>query len=90
MPEIFNDPEFEKYRVLEIEEGVLMLREMIKEESPEYFRGAMEMLQRIMTIPMKMVSPSSEPQKIQAKILKYKAFDTFEVKMMRKFVLEDE
>ncbi len=93
MPEIFNDPEFEKYRVLEIEEGVLILRELalsLPNPSPDYFRGAIYMLKRIINLPMKMVPVENQSQKKQAEILKAKAFDTFEAKMMRKFVLEDE
>lgn len=90
MPEIFNDPEFEKYRVKEIEEGVLFLREMINKSSPEYFAGSMDMLRRIMSLPLKMVPLENQSQKKQAEILRARAFDTFESKMMRKFVLEDE
>jgi len=95
MPEIFNDPEFEKYRILEIEEGVLMLREFLSfapksAVNSDYVQGAMEMLRRIMNLPLKMVPENNESQKEQAKALKVKAFATFETKMLRRFVGGDE
>lgn len=88
MPEIFNDPEFEKYRVLEIEEGVNILKDAVNGASADYFKGAMDMLKRVMSIPVKMAPEGS--QKEQAKSLKAKAFSTFEAKMIRKFAGGDE
>lgn len=85
MVELFNDPEFEKYRVKEIEEGVILLKEVYNgKESMDYFRGAMDMLKRVLNVPPRLIPPGSS-QKDQADILKAKAFDAFEVKMMRKF-----
>ncbi len=88
MPEIFNDPEFEKYRVMEIEEGTLFLK-VVSNSSSDYFRGAMDMLKRIINLPIKMV-PKGSSQEEQAEVLKAKAFDAFEAKMIRRFVQEDE
>lgn len=87
MPEIFNDLEFEGYRVKEIEEGVLFLREVLNGSSnPEYFKGAVEMLRRIINLPLKMVPFENKSQREQAEFLKAKAFDVFEAKTIRKFV----
>lgn len=88
--DLFNDPEFEKYRVKEITEGVNLLREVVKGQSPDYFRGAMDMLKRIINIPILLIPGTNESQRAQAEMLKAKAFDAFEVKMIRKFVQEDE
>ena len=88
MPEIFNDPEFEQYRVLEIEEGVRALGELLQDENPERFTGAMDMLKRIINLPIKMVPANNESQKEQAKMLKARAFSVFEVRMMRRFLEE--
>ena len=89
MPEIFNDPEFEKYLMLQIEEGVNLLRDVVNsDKSPEYFRGAMTMLRKTMSVPTKMV-PAGSSQKDQADMLRAKAFAAFEAKMIRKFVQEE-
>ena len=92
MPEIFNDPEFESYRVKEIEEGVLVLKELsnsLPNPSSDYFKGAMYMLKRIINLPVKMVPVENKSQKEQAEDLKAKAFAVFEVKMMRGFLEEE-
>lgn len=89
--DLFNDPEFEKYRVKEIEEGVHFLSDIVQNrESMEYFRGSMAMLKRIINLPISMIPPENKSQQEQAKVLKSKAFDLFEAKMIRKFVQEDE
>ncbi len=94
MPEIFNDPEFESYRVKEIEEGVQFLKDALYNTkfvnySPEYFKGAMEMLKHIINLPMRMIPEGNESQKKQAESLRAKAFAIFEAKMMRGFLEEE-
>ncbi len=88
--DLFNDPEFEKYRIKEIEEGILMLHSITNGQSPDYFHGAMAMLRRIIALPVKLIPKENESQRVQAETLKARAFDAFEVKMMRKFVQEEE
>ncbi len=88
--DLLNDPEFEKYRVKEIEEGVLMLRSVINGNSSDYFKGAMDMLRRIINVPTVMIPRNNESQRLQADTLKAKAFDVFEAKMIRKFAQEEE
>jgi len=90
MVDLFNDPEFEKYREMEIEEGIQALRQFMMDGSSEYLRGSMDMLKRIIKVPMKIIPTNNESQKQQAEILAAKAFDAFEAKIMRKFILEDE
>jgi len=88
MLEIFDDHQFQEYRVKEIEEGIQFLRDM-PNKPPEYFYGAMDMLRKILSVPLKMVPENNNARMEQAKTLKAKALAAFESKMLRRF-LEDE
>jgi hypothetical protein len=69
---------------------VAFLRKIGEGVPHDYFFGAMEMLKRIINLPVKLIPAGNESQKKQVEILKAKAFDAFETKMIRKFVMEDE
>lgn len=86
--DLLNDLEFQAYRVKEIEEGVLFLRK-VSDYGSDYFKGAMDMLKAVINLPTKLIPPTNESQKVQAEILKARAFDAFEAKMMRRFVQEE-
>lgn len=89
--DLFKDPEFEKYRIREIEAGVGFLKMMFQGDyTPDTFRGAMAMLKVIINLPLDMIPESNESQRDQARLLRAKAFDAFEVKMMRRFIQEEE
>ena len=87
--DLFNDPEFEKYRALEIEEGISFLRSVDSDASSDYFKGAMAMLKRIVKLPIKMIPPENISQKEQAKTLINRAYAVFETKMIKHYVVED-
>ena len=89
--DLLNDQQFLEYRVKEIEEGVLVLRQLYLfnvDKRPDMFLGAMEMLRRIINLPEKMI-PEDSSQKEQAKILKAKGLAVFESRMMRIFLEEE-
>ncbi len=86
MPVLFLE-EFESYRQLEIREGVRILKGIENDkDSPDFFRGAMAMLKAIINLPGKLAGAESEDQQKQAEILKIKALDYFEAKMLRSYL----
>ena len=56
-----NWAELQDYRLKEIEEGASFIADIWKDrESPEYFRGAMDMLDRILHIPKSLCEPTEK------------------------------
>lgn len=52
MQSLINDPSVAKYRQYEIEEGAKIAEELLKGGfDPQYIRGAMEMLKKLLTLP---------------------------------------
>lgn len=88
--EIFSDSEFERYRVAELEEGLSVLKMALDNPNPEYLKGAMDMLKRVINLPPKLVPKENESRRIQAQALKAKAIAVFESKLLRMFVESDE
>jgi hypothetical protein len=83
------DESLEIYRQLEIKEGVKALKQIENgKEGPDYFRGAMAMLRSIINLPAKLAGAESEDQRKQAEVLKLKALDLFEAKMVRSYLEE--
>jgi hypothetical protein len=75
--------DFIEYRQEEAEEGAVVLHKLSNAGvSPEYFRGAMEMLRAIINLPAKKAVTSE--QKERAEELRRQMLNSFEVKMMRK------
>ena len=86
---VLFDESFEPYRALEIKEGVIFLKKLhIGKENPDYFRGAIDMLKAIINLPAKLAGQESEDQQKQAEVLKIKALDLFEAKMVRSYLDE--
>ena len=88
---------WESYRQLEIKEGVSFLKKLeAGNESPDYFRGAMGMLRAIINLPVKMAGAAQDDDKAddadsrtkQAEVLKIKAMDYFEARMVRSYLDE--
>ncbi len=83
------DESFEQYRQLEIKAGVQALKDLSnRDKSADWFHGALWMLKRIIDLPAKLAGEESEDQQKQAEILKIKALDLFEVKMVRSYLDE--
>jgi len=83
------DESFESYRQLEIKEGVKALKDVEnRDKSMEWLNGAMWMLKRIINLPEKLAGQESEDQQKQAEVLKIKALDLFEAKMVRSYLDE--
>jgi hypothetical protein len=69
---------------------VAFLRKIGDGVPSDYFLGAMGMLKSIINLPMKLIPNGNDSQKKQVEVLKAKAFDLFETKMIRRFVEEEE
>jgi len=83
MPEI-NWREVEDYRLKEIEEAASFITEIWKEgHTPDYFRGAMDILERILHLPKSLCEKS---EKEFVKELVAQDFKRLEVNLLRKAV----
>lgn len=88
MAELFND-DFLRYRALEIEEGVQVLREFSKGSvSVDHYMGAMNMLKRIVNLPKKLVEGDDKDQIKAAHETIQKALNLFERTMVRRSIEE--
>lgn len=84
----FTSEELIEYRTLELITAIPFIKELLKSDSnPDYVRGAMAMLKKIMQMPV--ILSKSEEQREIAKILTMKAMELFEKKLLRS-VIEDE
>lgn len=84
---LFNE-DLEEYRRREIEEAVLFAGELYRGKiEPEYFKGAMEMLKRIVMIPAKMAR--SDEEKKRAEMLVAQALDEYSGRMAKKILTEE-
>ena len=80
--------EFAAYRLAEVEEGTTVLRQLASGTvSPDYFKGAAQMLRMIINLPVKMAKGTEAEER--AALLRDKMLGEFEAKMMRKFMLND-
>ena len=70
MQSLINDPSVQKYRQYEIEEGAKIAEELLKGGfEPQYIRGAMEMLRKVLHLPIKFAK-SKEAKEMASNILK--------------------
>ena len=80
--------DFDAYRVSEIERGAFFIRELLKgSQSPDYVRGAMEMLRKIIHLPLDMAK--TQEQKDVARILIDRILSLYEAKTVRKYLEMD-
>lgn len=83
----FTSEELIEYRVLELIAAISFVKDLLKNESnPDYVRGAMAMLKKIISMPVTL-SKSPEQKEI-AQALTAKAMELFEKKLLRA-VIED-
>ena len=87
MQELLRSDDFAAYRALEIEIGADVLKKLMEgHESPEYFRGAVEMLKKILCIPQEHAKGDKNTE--YAAALVEKSFNLFERQMMRRLLNE--
>ena len=84
--DLFNDEQFEKYRIVELEAGIDVIKSSIIDMNGDYLKGAMDMLRSIINVPPKMVADKNSSSMKQAEMLKSKAFVMLEAKLLRVFV----
>ncbi len=84
----FTSEELIEYRTLELIAAIPFVKDLLKNESnPDYVRGAMAMLKKILAMPVSLAK--SPEQKEVAQQLTVKAMELFEKKLLRT-VMEDE
>ena len=85
---IFSD-KFSDYRKAEFDEAVKMVGDLFKESAdPVYIKGALDMLKRVITIPVKFAG-SKEAEEMASIMIK-KDFNEFKAKFIRSFLdIED-
>ena len=89
MQELFRNEDFANYRALEIERGVDVLNRVMEgHESPDYFKGAVEMLKKILVLPLD-EAKGEENIKYCSQLVE-KAFNIFDRKMMRRLLSGEE
>ena len=83
---LFSDS-FQEYRKKEIEEGVKVVSKMFDDNmSPDYIRGAMNMLKRVIEVPSKLaITPEA---KLRAVTNIQRDLKLFQVKFLRRYVEE--
>lgn len=87
MAELFNE-DFVRYRALEMEEGVAVLRELEKKAvTPDFYLGAMNMLKRIINLPGKLAEDDDEQKRLAREQI-LKALNLFERTMVRRSIEE--
>lgn len=85
MQSLINDPSVAKYRQMEIAEGAKIAEELLKGGfDPQYIRGAMEMLKKILTLPRKFAK--SKESKEAAQNMVARDLKEFHAKYMRLFL----
>jgi len=86
--ELLLDDNFREYRKKEIEEGISFVRQFMNGKcDPEYAKGALEMLKRIILIPKSFTM--SEEQKERVNLAIQKDFDDFHFGMIKRYINEE-
>jgi len=84
--DLLIDKKFSRYRQLEIEEGAKIASDLFKSNvEPKYIHGAMDMLKKILQLPVKFAY-TNEEAKERAQTIVEKDIKAFEVKFMRGFL----
>ena len=83
--ELLLSDDFKAYRVKELEEGANMAREFLKGGvTPDYAKGALEMLRRILLVPKQLPLTDKQEKMVQQQITK--EFDEFHFQMVKRFM----
>jgi hypothetical protein len=83
---LFNE-DFDSYRLLELDAGVSFLKLIWNDKNPEYTRGALAMLNKIIKMPQSMAI--SGKQREVADMQVNRILQAFNAKMIKAFVFED-
>lgn len=87
--DILFDSGWAPYREMEIEAGIAMLREIWGGDfSPDYIRGAVEMLRRIILLPHHMAATPEAKERAEA--LVKASFSALELKLLRRALFDAE
>lgn len=81
----YNWKELREYRQKEIEEAVILIDDIFKNGTPEYFRGVMDMFTKIMHLPKKLCQPE-EREAIEDMVTQ--EFKSVEIDLLRRAVRE--
>ena len=85
MQSLINDPSVAKYRQYEIEEGARIVEELLKGGlDPQYIKGAMEMLKKLLYLPKKWGKGKESEE--AARIMVARDLKEFHSKYMRLFL----
>ena len=83
--ELLLSDDFRAYRVKELEEGANVVREFLQGKcTPDYARGGLEMLKRILLIPKKFELGKKQMENIDLAV--QKEFDEFHFQMVKRFM----
>lgn len=85
MESLINDPSVAKYRQMEIYEGAKIAEDLLKRGfDPQYIRGAMEMLRKLLQIPH--LWGTSKEAKEAARMMIERDMKEFTAKYMKLFL----
>jgi hypothetical protein len=87
---LLNQDEFKEYRKAEIGQGIEILQSMWSNPDPQYIRGALDMLSRIIRVPEGLAKTPT--QKEFAELTTARDFAIFEASYLRKhlFSIDDD
>ncbi len=86
--DLLMNEDFHDYLRMVVVEAKVLSRQLVDANvSPEYFRGAMDMMKQVLRVPVKMAG--HEGEKELAGVLVKRAFDDFEAKLLRSYLVED-
>ncbi len=87
MPSLINDPSIAKYRQQEIEEGAKIAEELLRGgHDPQYIKGAMEMLKKLLQLPNKWSKGKSKETQEAARNMIKRDLKEFTAKYMKLFL----
>ncbi len=87
--DLLMNEDFHDYLRMVVVEAKVLSRQLVDANvTPEYFRGAMDMMKQVLRVPVKMAA-GHEGDKELAGVLVKRAFDEFEAKLLRSYLVED-
>ena len=87
MQSLITDPSVAKYRQMEIAEGAKLVEELLKGNyDPQYIKGNLEMLKKLLTLPNKWSKGKSKESQEAARNMVARDLKEFHSKYMRLFL----
>ena len=84
---LLND-DFRAYRKKELEEGLILVRELLDgKTTPDYAKGVLDMLKRIILIPKGFTMTDKQRKKVDLLVLK--DYDEFHFGLVKRFLDEE-